>query len=332
MGDFFTVNSEVSVTEPPPKGHRLSSVTVMELLSKRLLSIDLPREEGDMINMKQFSSLVKNKLSGGLDLSRLTVGRFMGDGDHDKPLHFFLLDSSPCFAYTSVPQSTVEAGELIYVKGIKGKLCPIRVPLSTSISDVKKLMQDKVHIPPDKQRLIFQSKQLEDHRCLSDYNVDKDSVLFLVLRLAGGGDLCSGVQFTDVTCGKGIQRLEWSNNAPDWWRASPGLCIEGKCTNRRCTAYGNMVIMNRDYTDFDLINDAYLCKCPICHEGVVPVTCAFNNCEWKMISRKVELGKRPQMFKTDWKSVGNWYERFSPEKSGEASFLDLKILALPGAL
>ena len=40
----------------------------------------------------------------------------------------------------------------------------------------------------------------------------------------------------------------------------------------------------------------------------------------------MELGKPPQMFKTDWKSVGNLCERFSPEKSGEANFLDLKIL------
>ena len=79
-------------------------------------------------------------------------------------------------------------------------------------------------------------------------------------------------------------------------------------------------------TEVDLINDAYLCKCPMCDKVVVPVTCAFNNCEWKMISRKAELGKCPQMLKTDWASVGNWYERFSPEKSGEASFLDLKIL------
>ena len=40
----------------------------------------------------------------------------------------------------------------------------------------------------------------------------------------------------------------------------------------------------------------------------------------------MELGKPPQMCKTDWKSVGDAYEHFSPEKSGKANFLDLKIL------
>ena len=71
---------------------------------------------------------------------------------------------------------------MIYVKGLKDNNIILKVQPCETINNIKQKIKDKENISPNKYSITFNDKELNDNKTLKDYNIQKESILKLILR------------------------------------------------------------------------------------------------------------------------------------------------------
>jgi hypothetical protein len=145
-----------------------------------------------------------------------------------------------------------------------------------------------------------------------------------------------GIKAADVSNGSNLKRQQWATEAPAWFHANHGLCLEGRCQNTACVAHNQIVIMSGGYAKFDLVSQQIIPhaesttttaagptvpKCPMCMRYVMAEKCAFNNCWWKFTGVK----DNDQQYSSNWTHADNAYHYFDEQQGEKIIWYELTL-------
>lgn len=141
-------------------------------------SITLNVEKTDTI--EELKTKIREKESIPEDQQRLVfAGKCLDDG---KTVGDYNIQSES----TVFMLLRLRGGMMLFMKNLEGKTITLDVESNNTVEDLKEKIKDKEGIPVDQMRLIYGGKDLQNSRQLSDYNLQNESTIHLLLRMRGG--------------------------------------------------------------------------------------------------------------------------------------------------
>lgn len=101
-----------------------------------------------------------------------------------KDMYVMKFEESPLEENEALRKSSRKNPTTITVKHLMGKT--FTLDPSDSVQSLRQVVQEKVAISPARQKLIYAGKLLEDGRTLADYNIGKESTIYVGFRYVPG--------------------------------------------------------------------------------------------------------------------------------------------------
>jgi ubiquitin C len=129
---------------------------------------------------------VKNKIKERLDIDVIEQSLYLGDRQLEdrRTIADCGIEKDEIIRLVRIRSATSSCFQIFCDKG--GRSTPIQVKSSYTIKKVKELFREVIGWPVGEQRFIYDGKELENNRVLSDYCITESATLHLVGRLNGG--------------------------------------------------------------------------------------------------------------------------------------------------
>lgn len=141
-----------------------------------------------MVNPQDTVGSLKNRIQEKTGVARHQQSLAVDNGqrntlsDDSKPLSFYGVHDGSRVTLLITQRTTIQ----VFLRNEKGKISTYDVKPDETVLCFKEMVKCREGVEVSQQRLIHQSKEMENNRRLSDYNVTEMSTIDLLFRLRGG--------------------------------------------------------------------------------------------------------------------------------------------------